>query len=165
MSTRMVLAGLRRPNKMCLGANVFASLKTNGAILDRIKYQGNEANPSHVTENVLAQIFGLEEVVVSEAVVNVSDLGQESDFQFVCNENDALLVYAPSAPSLEEPSAGYTFAWDMLGTGNYTPVVHFEGAPGTHTEFVEGLIATDHQITCSDLGIYLQDVVSSSFTV
>lgn len=165
LSTRMVLSGLRRPNKMCVGAHVMAALKTNTSILERIKYQGSESNPAHVTANVLAQLFGLDEIVVSEAVVNKSDIGQADNFEFVCSSNDLLLVYTTSAPSLEEPSAGYTFTWDMLGNGNYTPVQQFEGRPADHTEFVEGLIATDHQITCPDLGVFLKGVVSSDFTV
>lgn len=165
LSTKMALSGLRRPNKMCLGANVLASLKSNPCILERIKYQGSEANPANVTSNVLAQLFGLDEVLVSETVYNAATLGEEDDLNFVCDPNDALLVYVTDMPSLEEPSAGYTFAWDMLGNGNYTPVIHFEGAPETHSEYVEGLLATDHQITCQDLGVYLADVVSPDFTL
>ncbi len=165
LSARMVLSGLRKPNKMCLGAHVMAALKTNQSILDRIKYQGSEANPAHVTANVLAQLFGLDEIVVSEAVVNKADMGQEDDMQFVCSPNDVLLVYTTNAPSLEEPSAGYTFAWDMLGSGNYTPVLVYEGEKGTHTEIAEGLIATDHKVTCPDLGVFLKNAVSDTFTV
>lgn len=146
LGTKMTLSGLRRPNKMCLGANVFAGLKSNPSILDRVKYQGSEANPANVTTNVLAQLFGLEEIVVSETVYNKASLGQEDDFDFVCNANDVLLVYTPSAPSIQEPSAGYTFIWDMLGNGQYTPVLNYEGHGGQHAEYVEGLMATEHKV-------------------
>lgn len=165
ISTKMALSGLRRPNKLCVGANVFAALKHNAAILERIKYQGSQENPASVTTNVLAQLFGLDEVVVSEAVYNKAQFGETDDFAFVCSPNDALLLYVTDMPSLEEPSAGYTFAWDMLGNGNYTPVLHFEGAPATHAEYIEGLLATDHQITCNDLGIYFMDAVSEGISL
>lgn len=161
LSTQMALSGLRRPNKMCVGANVMAAFQSNPSILDRIKYQGSEANPANVTANVLAQLFGLEEILVSEAVYNKADLGQADEMSFVCNPNDVLLVYTTDMPSLEEPSAGYTFAWDMLGNGQYTPVLQYEGDSGTHTEIVEGLLATDHKITCKDLGVYLSGAVST----
>ena len=75
LSTKMVLNGLRRPNKAVLGIHVFAALQNNGAILERIKYQGSEANPANVTENVLAQLFKLDEVIVSEAVHNSAPVG------------------------------------------------------------------------------------------
>lgn len=159
ISSEMVLSGLRRPNKMCIGAKVYAALKTNPSILERVKYQGSAEKPANVTLNILAQLFGLEEIVVSEGVYNAATIGMPDDLRFICSEKDALLVYSAEAPSLEEPSAGYTFAWDMLGNGNYTPILHYEGAGGTHTEFVEGLLATDHQITCKELGVYLVDVV------
>lgn len=165
LASRMVLSGLRKPNKMCMGANVMASLKTNPAILDRIKYQGSESNPASVTTNVLAQLFGLDEIVVSEAVVNKADIGQEDNMQHICNPNDILLAYTTDAPSLEEPSAGYTFTWDMLGSGGYTPILVYEGEKGTHTEVAEGLLATDHKVTCPDLGVYLKGAVSEDYTI
>ena len=42
------------------------------SILERIKYQGSEANPANVTANVLAQLFGLDEIAVAESVYNAA---------------------------------------------------------------------------------------------
>lgn len=165
VSLRMELSGMRKPNKMCLGAKVYAALKTNPCILDRIKYQGSQANPANVTLNVLAQLFGLDEIVVSSAVVNTAERGQPDNMEYVCTPNDALLVYATNAPSVEEPSAGYSFAWDMLGNGAFTPVLVYEGEKGTHSEVAEGLIAMDQKVTCPDLGVYLSGAVSDDYTV
>ncbi len=162
---KMLLMGLRKPNKAVLGANAYAALTLNPSILERIKYQGSEANPANVTANVLAQLFGLDEIVVAEAVYNAAPYGAKDDLKFICNPNDVLLVYTTSSPSIEEPSAGYTFTWDMLGNGQYTAVQQFLGAPATHTEFVEGLLCTDPEITAPDLGIYLKDAVSEGFTI
>lgn len=161
LGTEMTLSGLRRPNKMCMGANVFAKLRSNPCILERVKYQGSSSNPASVTLNVLAQLFGLDEVLVSEAVYNRASLGQADDFAFVCAPDDVLLVYAPSQPSLMEPSAGYSFVWDMLGNGQYTPILSYQGAGGEHMEYMEGLMAVDHQVTCGDLGVYLSSAVSA----
>lgn len=155
LRTEMVLRGLRRPNKMCLGINAFNALKNNESILERIKFQGSEANPANVTTNVLAQLFSLDKIVVSEAVHNTAPVGAEANMEFICSPNDALLCYTTNSPAIDEPSAGYTFAWDMLGDGNHMAVRQFEGEGGTHTEFIEGLMATDHKITCKDLGVFL----------
>lgn len=165
LATSMTRNGLRRPNKLCLGANVFAALTTHPAVLERVKFQGSTSNPASVTRTVLAELFGLSEVVVSEAVYNSAKEGSPPSYQNICTPNDALLVYVPSAPSLLEPSAGYTFAWDMLGNGAYLSVLQYEGRGGTHAEFVEGLMATDHKVTCPDLGIYLKDVVSADYAL
>lgn len=164
LGNRMLIAGLRKPNKAVFGVNVFAALQTNPSILERIKYQGSEANPADVTENVLAQLFKLKEIVVAEAVYNAAPVGAENDMQFICNADDVLLTYTTDAPSIDEPSAGYTFTWDMLGNGQWTAVQQYLGEESTHTEFIEGLLCTDPEITCPDLGVYLQGAVSEDFS-
>ena len=153
LRNRMLLAGLRKPNKMVLGANAYVALTVNPSILERIKYQGSEANPANVTANVLAQLFGLDEVVVAESVYNAAPYGAADDRRFTCNR----------APGIDEPSAGYTFTWDMLGNGQYTAVQQYLGEQSTHTEFIEGLLCTDPEITSKDLGVFLKGTVSESF--
>ena len=163
LRNRMLLAGLRKPNKMVVGANAYIALTVNPSILERIKYQGSEANPANVTANVLAQLFGLDEIVIAESVYNAAPYGAEDDMRFICNPDDALLTYTTSAPSIEEPSAGYTFTWDMLGNGQYTAVQQYLGEQSTHTEFIEGLLCTDPEITSPDLGVFLKGTVSEGF--
>ncbi len=163
LRNRMLLAGLRKPNKMVVGANAYIALTVNPSILERIKYQGSEANPANVTANVLAQLFGLDEVVIAESVYNAAPYGAEDDMRFICNPDDILLTYTTNAPSIEEPSAGYTFTWDMLGNGQYTAVQQYLGEQSTHTEFMEGLLCTDPEITSPDLGVFLKGAVSEGF--
>ncbi len=163
LRNRMLLSGLRKPNKMVLGANAYIALTVNPSILERIKYQGSEANPANVTANVLAQLFGLDEIVVAESVYNAAPYGLPDDMRFICDPNSALLTYTTSAPSIEEPSAGYTFTWDMLGNGQYTAVQQYLGEAPTHTEFIEGLLCTDPEITSADLGVFLKEAVSVGF--
>ena len=151
--------GRRKPNKLGLGINAFNALKSCPAILDRVKYGGSTPNPATVNENVLAQLFGLKEVKVFESTYNAADLGAEDDMQFICNPDDALLVYATDTPAIDEPTAGYIFTWDMLGNGQYMPTLQFEGEGGTHAEFMEGLMATDMKKTADDLAIYLHGCV------
>lgn len=63
--------------------------------------------------------------------------------QYIGDPNAFLLAYATDSPAVDEPSAGYIFTWDMLGNGNVLPIRQFEGEQGTHSEFIEGLMATD----------------------
>ena len=145
--------GRRKPNRLGLGAGAFAALKNNPNILERIKYTGSSANPAVVTEKVLADLFGIEQVTVLESTYNAADYGSE-DMKYICDENSALLVYATPSPSIDEPSAGYIFTWDMLGNGNYTAFSQFEGEGGTHSAFIEGLISNDMKKTSDDLGMF-----------
>lgn len=143
--------GRRRPNKLALGIETFAALKANPQILDRIKYSGTTQNPSIVNENVLAQVFGVDQVVVLDA----TRYG-ENGMEFICDSKGALLLYAPDTPQIDMPSALYCFTWRLDG-GNYIGVSTFDGEPGTHTTFCEGIISYDMKITGQDLAIYLTD--------
>ena len=98
LRTRMLLSGLREPNKMTLGVNAFTALTQNKSILERIKYQGSQANPANVTANVLAQLFGLDEVIVAKAVHNAAPIGAADKMEFICNPNAALLTYTTQQP-------------------------------------------------------------------
>lgn len=163
LKTKMLLSGLREPNKMTLGVNAFTALTQNPSILERVKYQGSEANPANVTANVLAQLFGLDEVIVAKSVYNSAPVGAADNMQFICNPNNALLTYTTNSPSIDEPSAGYTFTWDMLGNGQYTAVQQYLGEESTHTEFIEGLLCTDPEITSTDLGVFLTNAASEGY--
>lgn len=154
------LAGGRTPNKLTLGYDTFNALKDHPDLLERVKYTGSTANPAQVNERVLAELFGFEEVVVLQAAYNAAEEGQDADIRFICDPKGALLSYAPSAPRIDEPSAGYIFAWAPFGNGGWIFTDQFEGEGGTHSEFMEGLTATDMRKTCDDLAAYCKDCCS-----
>ena len=149
----------RTPNRLALGRNTFDALTQHPAILERVKYGGSTANPAQVTENVLAQLFGVEKLVVLNSIYNKAEQGMEADMNFIGDPNALLLAYATNAPSVDEPSAGYIFTWDMLGNGQYMPVMHRVKNDATHSEEIEGLMATDMKKCADDLAVYCADVV------
>ena len=149
----------RTPNKLAIGANVFNALRQHPAILERVKYGGSTANPASVTKNVLAQLFEIDELVVLMSIMNQAKQGAEADMQFIGDPDAVLLAYATSAPSVDEPSAGYIFTWDMLGDGQMLPIFHYPGENGTHSEYVEGLMAYDMRKTADDLAVFCKGVV------
>ncbi|MFG6348966.1 MAG: hypothetical protein K1W15_09650 [Lachnospiraceae bacterium] len=153
------LDGRRTPNRLVLGYDTYLALKEHPDLLERVKYTGSTANPAQVNEKVLAELFGVEEVKVLYAAYNAAEEGQEDDMQFICEPDGALLTYTTGSPALDEPSAGYIFTWDMLGNGNFMATDVFEGEGGTHSEFMEGLIATDMEKTCDDLACYMKKCV------
>lgn len=153
------LEGRRTPNKLALGYDAYIALTEHPDILERVKYTGSTANPAIVTRNVLAQILQIDQIVVFESTYNVSEPGQEDDMRFICDPAGALLCYATPSPAIDEPSAGYIFTWDMLGNGQYMATDQFEGESGTHTEFIEGLMAYDMKKTADDLACYMKNCV------
>lgn len=159
LKTLILQNGRRRANKLGLGINAWNALKNHPAILERINGAANASNPAVVTEQLVASLLGLKEVVVFESTYNNAAFGQAENMQFICDPDSALLCYATDAPAIDEPSAGYMFAWDMLGDGNYFPTMQYEGEGGTHTEFMEGLMAIDMKKTSDELGIFLNGCV------
>lgn len=149
----------RKPNKLGLGENTYNALINHPDILARVEGMGSSENPAQANETVLAKLFGVDKVVVFDAIANKAKTGLAGDLDFICDPNGALLVYATDSPSIEEPSAGYIFTWDMLGDGNYMPILQWLGDNGTHSEFIEGLLAQDMRITANDLGCYFTECV------
>jgi hypothetical protein len=149
----------RTPNKIAIGANVFNALRNHPAILERVKYGGSTANPASVTRNVLAQLFEMDEIVVLMSIHNQAAMGADADMDFIGDPNALLLAYATSSPSIEEPSAGYIFTWDMLGDGNIMPIFHHEGEWGVHSEYIEGLMSYTMKKTADDLAMFCKEVV------
>lgn len=149
----------RKPNRLAMGANVMKALRKHPAILERIKYGGTSANPAQVNVNALKSLFEMPHLTVMQSIHNPSKLGNEADMQFIADPDAILLAYAPETPSLREPSAGYIFQWDMLGDGQIMPIFQFKGEGGTHSEFVEGLMAYDMKKTADDLAVFCSGVV------
>lgn len=149
----------RMPNKLALGSDVFDSLTQHPGILERVVYGGTTANPAEITLNVLAQLFGVKEVKVLQSIHNKAQMGADADMDYIADSKSMLLAYATDAPSVEEPSAGYIFTWDMLGDGQILPIFHYPGENGTHSENIEGLMAYDMKKTAPDLAEFFTEVV------
>lgn len=149
----------RTPNKLAIGENVFNALKHHPAILERVIHGGTSTNPANVTQKALAELFEVEELVVLKSIYNKAKQGKDADMSYIGDPNALLLAYATDAPSVDEPSAGYIFTWDMLGDGQILPIIHRVKDDATHSEEVEGLMATDMKKTADDLAMFCKDVV------
>ena len=149
------------PNKLTLGYDAYVALKNHAQFLQRVTGSGSTPNPALVNEQVIAAVLGIGEVKDLYSTNNAAQLGQRADMRFTFASTDALLSYAPATPSVEEPSAGYIFTWDMLGNGSWIATSTFESEGGVHAEFVEGMMASDMKKTCDDLATYLHGCVAA----
>lgn len=146
-----------KPNKLVLSPFAFNALKNHEDILDRIKY----TQRGIVTEDLLATLFGVEQVHVAWAVVNSAAKGATDAVDFIYGKH-AMLCYAAPRPALRKPSAGYVFAWTGLeGSGAYgNRIVRLPmDQLGLGTERIEGEIAFDVQKISGDLAVFFKDIV------
>ncbi len=96
----------KRPNTIVMGALVMAALKQHPIVVDRVKYTGRDI----ATPELLAMLFGVERVVVGEAIYS-NDAG--TAFTDVWGK-DVVIAYTNTAPvsSAGAPSYGYTYQLD-----------------------------------------------------
>lgn len=140
------------PNKLTLGVAVYDALLDHPDIIDRIKYGQTPGAPAMANEQILAQLFEVEEVLVSRAITNLATTGATESNDFIVG-NHALLSYAPASASILEPSAGYTFSWNgYLGmSGQGFRIKRFRMEP-LASDRVEIEMAFDQKLVAADLG-------------
>lgn len=154
------------PNKLVLGADVKVALRNHPDLIGRLA----DNSVRMVSDQFLAGLFDLDEVLTGMGVVNT---GAERDtaaateaaanYGFVVGAKDALLVYAATEPSLDQPSGGYTIAWDGLipGGGVSTPAVIERGRDErAHSDWFQARMAHDQKIVAPDLGVYYSGIVA-----
>lgn len=143
-------------NKLVLGYEVYKTLRNHPDIIDRVKYTGRDVPDTQY----LAQLFGLDEVLVAKAVKNTAAEGQTGAFSFTFGKS-ALLVHSAPNPGLLMPSAGYSFQWrgvsEGLGLTVGTKQYRLEQNAAT---YVESQIAFDNKLVAADLGAFWSTAVA-----
>lgn len=143
-------------NKLVLGYEVYKTIRNHPDIIDRVKYTGRDVPDTQY----LAQLFGLDEVLVAKAVKNTAAEGQTGAFSFTFGKS-ALLVHSAPNPGLLMPSAGYSFQWrgvsEGLGLTVGTKQYRLEQNAAT---YVESQIAFDNKLVAADLGAFWSTAVA-----
>lgn len=105
--------------KMLVGALVNQRLKDHPDIIDRFKYGSSAGAPAQVTDNLLAQLFEVDEYMVAKSVFTSDEEGtaEASATYTDVITDDVLLYWTPPSASRLAPSAGYLFNWKPLTGG------------------------------------------------
>lgn len=152
-----------RPNTLVLGSLAYEGFINNSTALDRIRYTQRGV----MTTELVAALLDIEKVVVARGVSNTAHEGQTDNIAYIADQRSALLAYAAPAPSITEPSAGYTFAYTGLipGYSNaYGGVIERGRDEMSHTDIFQIRAAYDQKMVASDLGLFMTDVVSANYT-
>lgn len=106
-------------NTLVLGRSTFDRLVDHPDIVGRIDRGQTPNGPAKTNAENLSMLFGVERVLVMNAVYNSAAEDATTVDDFIGGKH-ALLCYAAPTPALDEPSAGYTFTWSGL-TGMTSP--------------------------------------------
>lgn len=139
-----------RPNRLWMGREVHSALLDHPDVVERI---GNAMSLRLTTSEVLAGVFGVEQVHVGDASYNSAQEGATAVNAFISGKN-ALLYYAPNTPSLDVPSAFYSMRW-----GNRV-VLNYEDSPvGAMARVIECHDYVDFVLTSNALGVFFSAIV------
>jgi hypothetical protein len=145
-----------RPNVLVLGARVVDYLLDHPTILDRIKY----SQRGIASTDLLATLFGVDRILVAEAIENIAPKGAAASMAFMVNKT-AWLGYAAPRPGLLTPSAGYIFTWTgLLGAGAYGGRISRFRMEHIKSDRVEGEMAFDMKVVAPDLGVFFDAAVA-----
>lgn len=97
-----------KANVAVMGRQVYTKLLQHPDFVDNVKYTSLPGMAP--ISDAIANVFGVDTVLVGDAIENTADEGQTASFSFVWGKF-FLLAYVNPAPALESPSLGYTMAF------------------------------------------------------
>jgi hypothetical protein len=151
----------KMPNVLLLGSYTHFYITRHSDFLNRVQYGGSSNAPAVVSNKAIAEILGLDKVVVGTAVKNSAAKGATEDTDFILGKH-ALLCYAAPSAGIKKPTAGYIFSWSGLegaqAFGNRIYKLPMDNL-GLGTQRVEGEMAYDCELVASDLGVFFNGIV------
>lgn len=140
-------------NTMAMGYIVHQALVNHPDIIDRVKYVQTATLSS--IESALAACFGVSNYWVSKASWNSANEGQAFSASAIVDD-DCLVCYVSSAPSVMSASAGYTFSWG--GGGGLGSIATYRDQ-SVKSSVLQHSEAWDQKAVATDVGYMFLDVV------
>lgn len=149
-----------RPNKLLLSRDVYAVVKNNATILDSIKY----TQTGVLTEQLLASLLGLNEVVVADGIYNTAAQGAAGSYAYAVGEDagvsqSGLLAYVNPTPSILQPTAGYTFSWNPYADAAGGALIKSFYMDQIASDRVEAEMYWDQKAVSSSCGLFFYDAI------
>lgn len=144
------------PNTLVLSPYVYNSLRFNSLIMDRIKYTQRGV----ITAELLASLFEVKRVLIPTGIVNAAKEGLAASYGFMFGKH-AFLCYSVDSPSIEMPTAGYTFSWTGLyGNSAWGGRVKKYRMEQLASDRIEIEMAYDMRVIAPDLGVFYSGAVA-----
>jgi hypothetical protein len=147
------------PNVLTIGRTVFDLLLDHPDIVGRLD-RGQTVGPAQANKDSLAALFGVEQVLVMDAIQNTAAEGIADSHSFIGGEH-ALLSYRPAAAGIMTPSAGYTFNWTGLvgSTGGGMRIKRMR-AELIASDRIEIEMSYDQKKVSADMGYFFNNIVA-----
>lgn len=152
------------PNRLAIGIKVFTNWINHSVFRTRLQY----TSAGSVTLAMIAELFGLEEVVVLQDVYNVAPEGAAASLAYIANSKSMLLTYrAPDGfgtLDASQPTGGMLTAWTGLlgGAANGDGIVVQTGRDPDWTaksDIIAASSAWGQQLVWPQVGVFFDTVV------
>lgn len=107
-----------RPNAMIVGPETVSDLLKNADVKGRLG--GVEVVTMEMIQRYLAPIFGVQQIITSDSVLNTASEGVAASMSDIWPNNYAMLAVVARTNSLTEPCLGRTFLWTADSPSNTT---------------------------------------------
>ena len=152
------------PNIMVVTMDVRDTLINHPDILARLNGGATVTDTALVTDAKLAEIFGVSQFLTIKAIQNTAAEGVAEASSFVATKK-AALYYAPPAPGLMVPAAGYNFTWSSLDNASGYGV-EVRSYTGDHlaiegiAEEIHAVMAYDQKVVGTEMGVFFNTILS-----
>lgn len=148
-----------RANRMLISSDVWAKLKVHPQILARISGGSTVDKSARVTEQLVADLFEVEKIVVARARKNTAKQGQTRSFGRVWSNRVLLYVYA-NQPDMQTEAYGIRFNWTG-DTGGQKLVIEQYRDETKRASIIRARGYFDEKITGADFAAQKTNVVES----
>lgn len=152
-----ILTGMT-PNILCIGALVWKILKNHAEIINRVTGGANNGSPAMVTRELVAMLFGLDELIVFSAVENTAAQGIAFNGAYIVGKV-GLLMYRDASAGIEVATACRTITWRQYAAGTSGTRILKWRDENIHSDVIEIESAFGHKVIAPDLGIFLTALV------
>lgn len=148
-----------RPNRILFGWKAYNWFRRNTNVRNFVL--GTNNGGGVVRRQAVADIFEVDQVLVSEAFYNSANEAKAMSLANTFPADSVLVYYAPPAPSREVPSFMYSFRWVAPGLPAPFAVERHPYDSKRHCESIEAGYYQDEKITSAALGALLTGVGSA----
>lgn len=149
-----------RPNLMTLSRPIMNVLEVHPKIVELFKY----TVPGVMSEQKLAQYFGIDRILVAEEIIATNQEGQSVTSADIWSDDVVLAKVSPGS-DLMSLNLGRTFGWDEMGGGEIDGVpiaIETYRDETVKSDIHRALHYTDEKIVASGAGYVLTDVLAGA---
>lgn len=147
------------PNTLIISYSTYLDLGRCDAIIDRIKYTTPAVQRGDVSVDLLAQAFGVRQVLVGGSLYNTAKKGQDASLSSLWDNEYAMLCRVSDSPMLSvEPELGRTFLWTRESPTN--TVVESYRDETTRADVIRVRHDTDEEFISTECAYLLSNITT-----